>query len=40
MGVSMSEWIIKKLIENETERVGRLVNKFRGDEPSVLECDE
>ena len=25
MGVSMSEWIIKKLTENETERVGILV---------------
>ena len=24
MGVSMSEWIIKKLIENETERVRNL----------------
>jgi hypothetical protein len=25
MGVSMSEWIIQKLTENETERVGILV---------------
>ena len=40
MVVSMSEWIIRKLTENETERIGILVGKFRGDEASVLECSE
>ena len=40
MGISMSEWIIKKLNQNEAERVGRLVNKFKGDEASVLEYSE